>query len=598
MRRIIERLMPASYLLEDKLDDWVKKYSRFIPGASPEAKRSTLLMWASMDPTYTPAVEALPAGNAGNEAPVAARPMKSKFLSWMVKQAVTGKVVWDDHSLDHIRDLLGDYVRLCAIPTFTESKDISTYDYRSFVEMVERNNHIESVSQQVRTKRAGGKKIEGATLLNTVGVYELFGFTDGVSLSNEAWLGYDHANPNWTGKNTPDDKRKPHPGGSGASDPVYKAQSHYKTDPEYNQGREPYSMDGNWCIREPQRGLYYASSSPSKMFYMIRKNGWPYVGIACGPSSQAVDTGNAQRGIGLGIAKEIYPVFKPVLDLFAEKGWNLGSAVDSLFKRLHFINAGLQAGQTLDPLDLEGLDIESLPERLTIRGNFSLRNSKVTVLPQVLTVKGDLDISGCNITEFPAGVKVSGKLNISNTGISVLPEGLTVESLDITGTPIKVLPEGLTASGDLILSNSSITVLPQVLTVRGKLDVSGCALTELPAGVKVTGKVDISNTEIAALPEGFRAASIDISGTPIASFPTDFRVELILHDQNFDTYTKMRAVITVRSEGMKALRSAKKPGMSEKEKAADWERFLPPMLKMAMTDKTMIRLMNVLFVKK
>ena len=460
MSRLIERLISSSYLFEDKLDDWTRKYGKAIPGATPEAKRSTLLKWASYDPTYTAAVEAGVNPETGEPTPATER--KTKFLSWMLKQSVIGKAVWDDHSLDHVRDLLTDFVRFCTMPAFTKSRDISTYDYITLGQTISANGNLLSKKQ----KKAGGKKVEGGFLINTVGNLELYGFKDGASLAEEAWLAYDHANPNWTGKNTPDDKRKPCPAGGGSSDPVYRAQSHYKTDPEYSQGSEPVSVDGLWCIRKPERGGGYASGSPSKMMYVVRKDGWPYLGMVWGPGSQIHDLEN--HGISVGGAAEIYDLVAPLLDEYAAKKWDAGYAVNGLFAKLRLVNGGLKDGDTIEEMDLAGVKLKSLPENLTVNGDLSLKKSSITVLPQVLTVKGDLNISGCKIAVLPPGVKVSGKLNISNTRIAALPEGLTVGSIDITGTPITTFPKKFMAYSIVCDQNFDVnTKLDVLLEVRG-----------------------------------------------------------------------------------------------------------------------------------
>ena len=78
-------------------------------------------------------------------------------------------------------------------------------------------------------------------------------------------------------------------------------------------------------------------------------------------------------------------------------------------------------------LDLHGMDIDALPEGLTVNGDLDLSNTRITTLPEGLTVGGDLILWNTSITALPEGLSVGASLALCNTPITVLPEGLIVK---------------------------------------------------------------------------------------------------------------------------------------------------------------------------
>ena len=69
-------------------------------------------------------------------------------------------------------------------------------------------------------------------------------------------------------------------------------------------------------------------------------------------------------------------------------------------------------------LYLEGTQITSLPEGLTVGGSLDLRGTQITSLPDNLTVRGSLDLRGTQITSLPEGLTVGGSLYLEGTQIT------------------------------------------------------------------------------------------------------------------------------------------------------------------------------------
>jgi hypothetical protein len=461
-------MIGADVLLEDRMDDLIKKFGQRIPGSTPESKKQTLQHWASYDPTRN-----------------------KKYFQWMFKMWQTGKVQWDDHTLDHVRDLLNDFEHYITMPAFKAPRDIYQYDFESLEKTMAENSNLASKRDLKR-----GRENLGGQVLSTSGDLDVVGFKDGNSLATEAWRAYSKENPNWDGE------------------------PHYPTDSEYNQGKEPYSVDTLWCIRNPKRGADYIAGSPSKMFYVIRKGGWPYIGIVMGGyGSQIVSLKNRQ--IDAGQVEEIYDVLKPIIDDHAKHKWDVGSATTSLFGKLRIIRGELQPGETIAGVDLSNSSLKALPEGLTVNGDLNLSGTKLKALPANLTVNGNLVISKTAISQLPPGLKVKGNLNLSGTKISSLPQGMKIGTLDISDTPVAQLPSGLEAD------------------------------------------------------------TLHINGTPITQLPNDLKATKIFYSPETITDQEIRRYFFwLRNEDLRKhfWKAPKVAAMSDAEKAAEWEKFAPALM--------------------
>lgn len=418
--RIVHHMLGLEPLLEDRIDDLLKKYGGIIPGTTPESKRQTLETWASYDPSR-----------------------QKKYFPWYFKQFVERKLKMDGLTLDHLRDLLMSFEHYITMPQFKAPRDIYQYDYKSLEKVVRENEGLMSKRDIKR-----GKENLGGQVLNTIGNLDLVGFKDGNSLAKEAWRAYSPENPDWKGKPVTPDM------------PDYR-----KGYPDYPPGTtEPYSVDHLWCIRKPSRGADYIKGAPSKMFYVIRKNGFPYVGIVMGSyGSQIVNTDNHQ--IDAGVTEEIYDVFKPILDEYAKNKWDVGHAASSLFGKLRIIRGELKPGETISGSDLSNSSLKYLPDDLTVTGDLNVSGTKLKALPRNLNVQGSLYLANTNIKELPAGLQVKGNLGLSGTKITSLPDGMTVGNLDISNTPISKLPNKLKVTESLRINGTGITVLPNDMVV-------------------------------------------------------------------------------------------------------------------------------------
>lgn len=491
---IVNYLVAAEPLFEDRIDDLVKRFGQVIPGSTPESKRQTLVTWSEYDPSRN-----------------------KKFLAWMVQQAVKG-VEWDSHSLDHVRDMLNDFEHYITMPAFEAPRDIFQYTYQTLEQTLQKHAGLASKKDLKR----GRERLE-ANVINEVGDLTLIGLRDGASVAAEGWRAYDEQNPNWDGP------------------------PHKPTDPEYQGGGEPYSVDRLWCIRNPQRGADYIKWSPSKTFYVAQKKGWPYVGIVLGQQgSQLVDLHNRQ--ISAGMAEEIYDLLKPVLDEHAQKKWDIGHSASALFSKLRIIRGELQPGETISGSDLSSSSLKMLPSDLTVNGDLNVSNTKLTELPTNLTVKGNLIISNTAIKSLPAGLKVDGNMNLSATGISVLPQGLSIGTLDISNTKISVLPSGM--------------------QVKDVLNISGTPITKLPPDL-IAGKVVYTPAEEGAIGAG-------------------------LPEQEIRHYFFWRRQKELRANFWK---SDKVTGMNDEQKEAAWKVFSPSLLNYFYTSPVIGKAVAAMFEK-
>jgi len=80
-------------------------------------------------------------------------------------------------------------------------------------------------------------------------------------------------------------------------------------------------------------------------------------------------------------------------------------------------------------LDLEGANITSLPDNLSVERWLDLKRTNITSLPDNLSVGGWLDIQDTNITLLPDNLSIGGSLFMKRTNITSLPDNINVEDV-------------------------------------------------------------------------------------------------------------------------------------------------------------------------
>jgi hypothetical protein len=411
-------------LLEDRIDDLVKQY------ANMKWERRDIENMVRYDPSRN-----------------------KKYLPWIVKQAATHEL--DQNDLDALHDGLMEFERLLAIPAFQGSRDILSYDLKSFQEMISQNMEVRSRSEIERKAREAKKTKNVSDYENKAGVrsvgasgdLEVLEIKNAESLAWWAWRGYMEENPNW-GRPT---IQPPPP------------------------GTEVSIRDGKWCVRNTTHGTNYLRTEP---FYLVLKKGWPYVGILLA-QGQVKDLDNDQ--VSMGVAEEIFPLMSPLITAHKASGKTLGWEA-RIFENMRFVSGGVEPGEQFreeidlsgsslsslppnctfhDSLDVSNTPLKELPEGTVVKRNFVARNSALETVSQNVSIEGRVDLSGSKITKVPGGI-APDTLNIANTAVSELPEGLKVDTLNIEGTKITKLPDSL--------------VVEKSMTWSEPLDISECKM--------------------------------------------------------------------------------------------------------------------------
>ena len=98
-----------------------------------------------------------------------------------------------------------------------------------------------------------------------------------------------------------------------------------------------------------------------------------------------------------------------------------------------------EKGEHIIPLPVKiNLAMPIAKEELNVKGDLSLRGSKITSLPEGLEVGGDLMLYKSAIESLPKDLIVGGSLELSYSKIISLPKGLEVGGgLYIRGTDLK-----------------------------------------------------------------------------------------------------------------------------------------------------------------
>jgi len=96
-----------------------------------------------------------------------------------------------------------------------------------------------------------------------------------------------------------------------------------------------------------------------------------------------------------------------------------------------------------------------------------------------IIVNGELDLNGTQIQSLPDNLHVEGGLYLDGTPIQSLPDNLYVgESLDLEGKPIQSLPDNLYVGGNLWLGKTPIKSLPDNLRVTDTIYIYGTPLSD------------------------------------------------------------------------------------------------------------------------
>ena len=106
---------------------------------------------------------------------------------------------------------------------------------------------------------------------------------------------------------------------------------------------------------------------------------------------------------------------KRVFDFLEEKE---GQKIPFLWKLLNNIPLTKEDLIVKGDLNLEDSEITSLPEGLTIEGDFFFYHSPIE-LPKGLKVGNHLSLIGPSITSLPKGLEVLGWLFITDTGLGI-----------------------------------------------------------------------------------------------------------------------------------------------------------------------------------
>lgn len=361
---MVEALIGEYFVLtEDRLDDLVKLFNNIqlkafkeqYPNVTPEelanhptvkpVDRRFIEQWLEFDPSQN-----------------------KKYFPWIVAQAAKGLLRLPDQG-ERLRDDLMTFERLVTIPAYTGPRDIQQF---------KSHDHLNEVMKQFgdlksKTQVDKEKKMSGVEVVAKDGVYTLLKITKPEALTAWAWKAYSADNPNWGRK------------------PIL------QTDV-----RQDDLGDGKWCVRFPRYAISYLSRDP---FYMVLKNGGPYVGIVWGKGEcQTLDN----TGISTSMAEEIYPVLQKGNAL---PGEGEGGRNAKVFDNLKFLHGDVKDGDT-------------------VTGPVDLANTKLTQIPSNLTVRGTLDLTNCPMAALPPGLRVEGTLKISGTQIKELPEDLHVEDME------------------------------------------------------------------------------------------------------------------------------------------------------------------------
>lgn len=172
-------------------------------------------------------------------------------------------------------------------------------------------------------------------------------------------------------------------------------------------------------------------------------------------------------------------------------------------------------------LDVSGKRMLATNCEFRVWGELNLNGSDIEELPDNLAVDGNLRLKGAAIAKLPNGLRVGRELDIKGTDIAALPDDLSVGSIRIEDTDVTSLGN-LRLLEDLHAANSKLTLLPDDLVVERLLDISESAVTAIPAGVQVKGGLSATGCRHIQLPRRLDVGFADFSRSGVYMMPGDF----------------------------------------------------------------------------
>ena len=155
--------------------------------------------------------------------------------------------------------------------------------------------------------------------------------------------------------------------------------------------------------------------------------------------------------------------------------------------------------------------------------------SSEPIASEDLIIKGDVDLNRLNIKSLPPGLKIGGDLKLSNTEIESLPSNLEVKQiLWLNGTPIQNLPNDLKVGG-LMLSDSDISSLPPNLEIDGDLNLNSTKIKTLSYGLKVGGDLYLIYSDIKSISPDLKVGgNLYLRDTPLSEKYTEEQLKQML----------------------------------------------------------------------
>ena len=164
---------------------------------------------------------------------------------------------------------------------------------------------------------------------------------------------------------------------------------------ESHQAARFWSTDTSWCIESKSWFEDYRESGKLVLFRLHKENRRYLL------SHANLEFRNARnRRVNLRAFIERFPNVESTVRQLLARDWRALFHFELVRPDMHFDHS----------LDLNGLQISSLPCRLSVRDDLVLRYNPISALPADLIIGGNLDIRDTAILSVPDSVKIMGRV--------------------------------------------------------------------------------------------------------------------------------------------------------------------------------------------
>ncbi len=182
-------------------------------------------------------------------------------------------------------------------------------------------------------------------------------------------------------------------------------------------------------------------------------------------------------------------------------------------------------------LNLEGVEIESLPKGFRVDGNLLCANSAIKELPDNLVVSRHAVFDGSEIETIGENIHIGKTLSLAHCKKLIhIPGSTKIDGdLVLSGNAVETMGDNITIGGDLradLRSHSALKHLPMGMKIGGSVELPFCNLLSIGDNVAIGERLNLTcNHNLAHIGAGLKVGGyMDVTASAISSLPDNLEI--------------------------------------------------------------------------